>query len=352
MSRIVLWLTVSCCLAASGEFSIVSADPCDATLVVATVNASQSSHTDWRVSYLITESNYDEVKKDLGLKAVIKGVPLGGNWDDFHANQQTRSSQYGESLTADQARSIALTGLDKNSVDAYKACLQAKVFLSNGIHAAIVLENENDVAIYVVYKVPKGPLVANIVWDPPQLAKSTRKPITSTEVADAGAKTIVILRPKTITSLVGNFGGAYTTEAITIFPKELPVPPTGKIEASRALFYGLDANCNAGEVTIALGQKGCSNLPIGYSAKQGDVQLYWGITDNVNRGMVTIRPNFMGGSTEPSGFTLKEKPDPKATELFVVLAGKFPNCDRNAGQVTVSAGQLGCDTRSIGWILP
>jgi hypothetical protein len=343
-------LAVSCwCLsvAFSQGTSQASIDACDATLVAATVHVSESSHRDWRISYLITKENYDEVKRAFGFNAVIDDVPLGATFDDFRANRGRTSLQYGESLTTDEARTVARTGLDEKSASAYKACLQTRVWLSNGIHAAIISETANDLVLDFVYKVPGGAAFATISWDPPQVGGQKIK----TTVANAGERRVVLIRPKSTMSLVGNFNG-YSTEAITLLPSPIPERSPSKPEAESPLYVGLDANCNAGEVTMALGQKNCSNLPIGHSAKEGDIQLYWGTTDYRNRGMATIRPSFLGGQTAPLGFTLNHKPDPTAIELFVVLAGRFPNCDANAGQVTVSSSQLGCDTRSIGWILP
>src|SRR5271157_4630351 len=116
--------------------SLSAQQVCDAALVKSTYNSFSSDQMDWRLATLVTEKDYNEIKQDAGGSAVIYGVPVGANYDEYRKNVTEKLASYHESLTRNQIKNILWTGLDPNAKSAYSECLQAQVFAARGLHMA------------------------------------------------------------------------------------------------------------------------------------------------------------------------------------------------------------------------
>src|SRR5262249_51255604 len=122
-------------------------------------------HVDWRLASLVTSSTYDEIKHDAGVSALIYGVPVGANYDDFHKRVEQRLNQFSTSLTHDQAVNIMWTGLDPNAVTAYSRCLDTQVLSSRGMHVVVKSATASDIAVLLRW-VPQGsdPATIRLSW--------------------------------------------------------------------------------------------------------------------------------------------------------------------------------------------
>ena len=210
-SLIGIWCLLLCVggMAAAGE--------CDAALIKATLVTSSSVHSDWRLATMVTQENYEQLKKDFAASATIYGVPMGANYGEFQQNYQKFVSTHNESLTIDQARNLAWTGLDPSSPGVYEACLQKELLSSDGLHAGVIAATPSDISILLRWFVPTGPKTATVTWNPPSIAgTSLERSFTS------GLHTIRVPRPNIQLALSGNFKG-FTTSAIILEP--LPKAP-------------------------------------------------------------------------------------------------------------------------------
>ena len=197
----------------------VVAGECDAALVISTYSESNSFHDDWRLASLVTEDNYNEVKRGAGVQAIIYGIPIGANYSDFSANRAKSASGQNESRTVDAARNIAWTGLDPNGLSAYRQCLDTQVFQRNGLQAAVISATQNDVVILVRWFVPGRNEPAKVSWQPTAIGGQTLA-----EDIPQGLTQIRVPRPTSQVTLIVNFQGLTTSPPIVLEPF-LP-PPT------------------------------------------------------------------------------------------------------------------------------
>ena len=106
-----------------------------------------------------------------------------------------------------------------------------------------------------------------------------------------------------------------------------------------ALYVGTQARCNAGEVTIDPGYKGCATAPVGSTLAQraspADAPVYVGTAAGPDAGLVTGNPHHRDAGTRPIGFLAP--PDSAGTPLYV---GIQAGC--NAGVVSTNPAHLGC----------
>ena len=189
--------------------------PCDAALVKSTYSSFSSDHLDWRVASLVTEKEYDEIKHDAGVSAVIYGVPVGANYADFQKRIKEKESQYYESLTHDQAMNILWTGLDPNATTAYSECLRTEVLTSRGLHLAVKSATRSDISILVSW-VPQGSDPGTIL--PEWIWRSHGGATLPTHLRQ-GLTTIVVRRPDQQQTLAVNYPGF--TDSVVLEP----IPP-------------------------------------------------------------------------------------------------------------------------------
>ncbi len=60
-----------------------------------------------------------------GVSAVIYGIPVGANYEEYQANAQKFFDAHNESLSIDYSRAIALEQFTTNDLKGYQACLEA-----------------------------------------------------------------------------------------------------------------------------------------------------------------------------------------------------------------------------------
>lgn len=203
---------------------VTAAGVCDSALIISTYNSFSSDHIDWRLATLVTEKEYDEIKHDEGVNAVIYGIPVGQNYSDFQKSVREKQKSYKESYVRDQLRNIQWTGLDPNGAGAYKKCLESEVLNGRGLHLAVKSATDNDVAVIVSWNPQLN--------DPPSITADWKwaekgKADLQTHIQQ-GTTTVVIPRPKQVHTLAINFPGASDSiviEPTAKIPAELTVVP-------------------------------------------------------------------------------------------------------------------------------
>ena len=126
----------------------------------------------------------------------------------------------------------------------------------------------------------------------------------------------------------------------------VPAPaPTAARVPGVALYVGTQAGCNAGEVTIDPGYKGCATAPVGATLGQpsspADVPVYVGTASGLDAGLVTNNPRHLDAGTRPIGYLASAGAG--GTPLYVGLQG---GC--NAGVVSTNPAHLDCRGAPLG----
>jgi hypothetical protein len=138
-------------------------------------------------------------------------------------------------------------------------------------------------------------------------------------------------------------------------PAPLPADPAPASQAATALpaarapgvalYVGTEQGCNAGEVTIDPGYKGCATAPIGATLAQqtspADAPVYAGTAAGLDAGLVTNNPRHLDAGTRPIGYLAAAGAG--GTPLYVGLQG---GC--NAGVVSTNPAHLNCRGAPLG----
>jgi hypothetical protein len=101
------------------------AEDCSAALIVSTYRNVSERSFDYRLSQFVSESDYNQLRQNQSGNAVIYGVPVGMNYDEYREASRSMIRQSGESLSEHQMENVLWTGLNDNSLAAYRACLTA-----------------------------------------------------------------------------------------------------------------------------------------------------------------------------------------------------------------------------------
>jgi hypothetical protein len=195
---------------------------CNPALVMSTYNRLDTSHTDWRVASLVTEKEWDEINKEFHGHAVIYGIPMGSDYQDYHNRVIDKLNSYNESLTQDELTNVAWTGLDPNGASAYVECLKAS-HQDQGLSVYVTNATKDEVSLRVTWR-PTGvePKTATLDWTWNADGK-TKLPKT----VMPGNKPVVLPRPKKQQILTAEFAGHEATLVITPYP-----PPPTKAETT------------------------------------------------------------------------------------------------------------------------
>jgi hypothetical protein len=215
-------LFVASFIAVTGQTYAQEGSGCAEALVIATYNRSQIDHEDWRLASYVTENEYNTIKHDAGVNAVIYGVPVGASYSDYQNRVSVTTNTYKESLTHDQAINMMWTGLDPNAANAYSKCLDSKIFNQRGLHLAVKAATRNQVSIVIVWTATGDePRNAAPEWTwKGDSASSLPKFVPS------GIHIVVLPRPKDQQMLVANFKGY--ADSLVIDP--YPLTPPHKVE--------------------------------------------------------------------------------------------------------------------------
>ena len=127
----------------------------EAHLWFSTYNKASTRFKDARVAEQVSRSEYEEIKHNGDANAVIYGIPMGTNYDDYHQRASDAASSMNSSLTESEAINILWTGVDANTVTAYSNCLSAQVLQSRGLHMVVKGATASDLTILIRY-VPQG----------------------------------------------------------------------------------------------------------------------------------------------------------------------------------------------------
>lgn len=209
----------------------VSAGPlpieqCNAALIQATYATSEGRFKDYRMAEHVDRGTYDEIKKSAGVSAVIYGVPVGANWDEFKKNISSLKMDTQESLTESEFKNVAWTGLTDINGQAYSNCLKTLVAFASGLTLSLEHATDTEVAVSLKWTA-KGqePNTIKITWDSHGLESSP----LPTE-ATAGAQTLRFRRPKAETFVIVN--GLAVGDTSFIVLTALPPPPSPQKQIS------------------------------------------------------------------------------------------------------------------------
>lgn len=128
-------------------------------------------------------------------------------------------------------------------------------------------------------------------------------------------------------------------------PRQAAAPPPATHRPGTALFVGTEPGCNAGEVTVDAGYKGCATAPIGSTLARrtspADAAVYVGTTAGLDAGLVTSNPHHLDAPTRPIGFLA-----PAGTRGTALYVGTQADC--NAGVVSTNPAHLDCSGAALG----
>jgi hypothetical protein len=213
-------LLVACLVVASVGQAHGSTE-CDGALVKSTYSSAASDYVDWRLAIMVSEKEWNDVKKDASANATIYGVPIGATYSDFQKSVRDKQTTYGASLTRSQARNVLWTGLDPNAASPYIECLKTTVFSARGLHVAVKSATQTDISL-IIYWHPEGrdPSVIKPTWDWVGTVVKNKLPTQLT----AGQTLVVVGRPANQRTLVVNFPGAGDSVVLEPLPPVLPPP--------------------------------------------------------------------------------------------------------------------------------
>jgi len=103
---------------------------CSDVLVMATTNKTVLSIQNLAIAWSVTEGQWDTLQHNLGVNAVIYGIPIGATYGDFQNNVRTMAAAYNITDFQQYSETYASSELDPNSVEAYKYCLASQFGLA------------------------------------------------------------------------------------------------------------------------------------------------------------------------------------------------------------------------------
>lgn len=216
MKKTVLAAVLPCIFVVPQAFAAVS--ECDGALILSTYNSLEASKSDWRMARHVDEGTYSQVKNEAGGSAVIYGIPMGANYSEFEENIRNYSNSENESLTQEQFRNVAWTGLGDSAADAYKTCIKSQ---SRGIAIVPDRATDSDITFRVSYSPIGGsanPLP--VTW----FGAESGSNVLPTQVS-AGETIVILKRPDKSSTLALNSAdasGFSDSVILTPLPKEEP----------------------------------------------------------------------------------------------------------------------------------
>lgn len=212
---------------------------CDPTLFRTAVTANSHVRTDYRLAHYISDDDFKDLTKNASASVVIYGVPVTGGYGEYQKNTQSKIDSTNSSLHIDDARAVAVTGLNKAGAEAYTQCLENEVMKVNGgqgLHIFIRSATEKDIALYVHWYVPGLPTNATVTWDPQTIGKKK----LPTKVS-SGVLPIVIPRPREEQTLAISYKGYGSSVTLPPYVPP-PLPSTGSNYIRRSYYFCAASN--------------------------------------------------------------------------------------------------------------
>jgi hypothetical protein len=228
----------------AGQTNAEGVKDCDKALVLATYNSTDSRLLDWRLAEQISESHYKEVKTKAGLDAVIYGVPIGADWDQFRKNIDSYRRSQNQSLTEQTFRNVAWTGLDANAARAYVECLRLAAPGKNLLFVP-TSATEKDITFDLQYRVigsAKNPMAIKWSGVAPEGSKLPARVV-------GGSNPVLVRRPKAESTLIASGSGLSDSVVITPLPRRLSLEQRWALKCEIAKTPDPLPELQAGEAT-------------------------------------------------------------------------------------------------------
>ncbi len=123
---------------------------CSQALIPARVDISYDDVTDLSLAWNMSESAYDQAKQQFGASAVIYGVPISANYDDFHQSIRTKAESLGINNFEQRSFAYATSALTAQNLQAYRDCLM----LSAGLFLVAGARGTGSCQIWLSYSPP------------------------------------------------------------------------------------------------------------------------------------------------------------------------------------------------------
>jgi len=217
--------TILCVALHYGDAKAIGVEECKDSLIRDTYSNTNSSFLDWRLAEFVSESAYSATQREGGVGAKIFGIPIGADYSDFRENIRRYQDRTTESLTAIQASNIMWTGL-KGGGTAYKACLDALVRRTSGLHLTISDATESDITLRVSWNASDAmalnyPEFISLSWSGATAFPDDTLPRI---LKKSGSNIVRLKRPLVESSVVVNATGL-AGDSVTLTPLPTPVPP-------------------------------------------------------------------------------------------------------------------------------
>ena len=197
-----------------------SVQECRSVLINATYSRHDSHFLDWRLAESLTQDEYHEAKRNASVNAVIYGVPVGANYDDFQKNIRNMSTSRDKSISDSQITNVLWTGLDPSSAVAYSRCIDG-IRGSTGLSLRAVSATSSDITLVVRWTPQSGqPSSIPLDWGGLSVPSST---LPRTLSAGSGVP-VIVERPRSEQSLSVKWLGQGDWVTLTPLPP-LPTPP-------------------------------------------------------------------------------------------------------------------------------
>jgi hypothetical protein len=200
-----------------------SVQDCRYVLMMATYSRQDSHFLDWRLAAIVTRSEYEEAKKHASANAVIYGVPVGANYDDFKNNIQQMSTSVAKSLTESEINNVLWTGLDPSVAAIYSRCIDGIQGVT-GLSLRVDAATDRDITLFLRWT-PQAdqPSTIPITWEGLSVPSSKHLPKTVTQ---GSGILIIVDRPKAEQELGVKWKGEGRHVTLTPLPETPPPAPT------------------------------------------------------------------------------------------------------------------------------
>ena len=191
---------------------------CKDALILDNFRSHSEASKNWALSTYVSESAYNEAKRDVSGNTVIQGIPMGGSYSEYQKNAKSNVSQLSESYNETTASNVLWSGLGANSAGTYTTCINALVTARGGLTLIVKSTSKTDMVLEARWT-PNSPgagISIPIVW------KGLDGPGSITrETLRAGPLPKTISLPSEERSITVSTPGDYAIVVV----KPIPPPP-------------------------------------------------------------------------------------------------------------------------------